>query len=97
MILASILSMIMIIIQPIHYFDGTLTWGIFFASLVVITILFIIAHIVPKLSIVSFMIDIHEANQDQDEQLEDQEPYFFDLSSVSYYPKKLIYKLKEVF
>ena len=92
MILASILSMIMIIIQPIHYFDGTLTWGIFFASLVVITILFLIAHIVPKLSIVSFMIDIHEANQEQDEQLEDQEPYFFDTSKLLSFPKKLFNK-----
>ena len=86
--------MIMIIIQPIHYFDGTLNWGIFFASLVVITILFLIAHIVPKLSIVSFMIDIHEANQDQDEQLEDQEPYFFDTSQLLSFPKKLATLIK---
>ena len=94
MILASILSMIMIIIQPIHYFDGTLNWGIFFASLVVITILFLIAHIVPKLSIVSFMIDIHEANQNQDKQLEDQEPYFFDTSKLLSFPKKLAALIK---
>ena len=64
MILASILSMIMIIIQPIHYFDGTLNWGIFFASLVVITILFLIAHIVPNLPIVSFIREIHQSNLD---------------------------------
>ena len=56
--------MIMIIIQPIHYFDGTLTWGIFFVSLVVITILFLIAHIVPKLSIVIFIREIHQSNLD---------------------------------
>ena len=75
MILASILSMIMIIIQPIHYFDGTLTWGIFFGSLVVITILFLIAHIVPKLSIVIFLREIHQSNLDDIErqELEEQE------------------------
>jgi hypothetical protein len=56
--------MILIIIQPIHYFDGTLTWGIFFASLLVITILFLIAHIVPKLPITSFLREIHQSNLD---------------------------------
>ena len=64
LIIASLLSMIMIIIQPIHYFDGTLTWGIFFASLLVITILFLIAHIVPKLPITSFLREIHQSNLD---------------------------------
>ena len=94
LIIASLLSMIMIINQPIHYFDGTLTWGIFFGSLAVITILFLIAHIVPKLSIVLFMIDLHEANQDQDEQREDQEPYFFDTSKLLSFPKKLAALIK---
>ena len=62
LIIASLLSMIMIIIQPIHYFYGTLTWGIFFGSLAVITILFLIAHIVPKLPIVTFLREIHQNN-----------------------------------
>ena len=86
--------MIMIIIQPIHYFDGTLTWGIFFGSLVVITIFFLIAHIAPKLPIVTFLREIHEANQDQDEQLEDQEPYFFDTSTILSFSKKLFLRDK---
>jgi hypothetical protein len=95
MILASILAMFIIIILVIHYFMDTLAWDIFFVSLVFITILFLIAHIVPKLSIVSFMIDIHVANQNQDEQLEDHEPYLFDTSMVLSYPKRLISGLKK--
>ena len=94
MILASILAMFITMIGVIHYFMGTLTWGMFVAFLVIITILFLPAHIVPKLSIVSFMIDIHEANQDQNEQLEDQEPYFFDTSKLLSLPKKLAALIK---
>ena len=94
MILASILAMFITMIGVIHYFMGTLTWGMFVAFLVIITILFLPAHIVPKLSIVSFMIDIHEANQDQNEQLEDQEPYFFDTSKLLSFPKKLAALIK---
>ena len=94
MIFASILAMFITMIGVIHYFMGTLTWGMFVAFLVIITILFLPAHIVPKLSIVSFMIDIHEANQDQDEQLEDQEPYFFDTSKLLSFPKKLAALIK---
>ena len=95
LILALILAMFITMIGVIHYFMGTLTWGMFVAFLVIITILFLPAHIVPKLSIVSFMIDIHEANQNQDEQLEDQEPYLFDASMVLSYPKRLISGLKK--
>ena len=94
LIIASILAMFMIIILVVHFFDGTLAWDIFFISLVFITITFLIAHIIPKLSIVSFMIDIHEANQDQDEQREDQEPYFFDTSKLLSFPKKLAALIK---
>ena len=94
LIIASILAMFMIIILVVHFFDGTLAWDIFFISLVFITIPFIIADKVPKLSIVSFMIDIHEANQDQDEQREDQEPYFFDTSKLLSFPKKLAALIK---
>ena len=92
LILALILAMFITMIGVIHYFMGTLTWGMFVAFLVIITILFLPAHIVPKLSIVSFMIDIHEANQDQDEQREDQEPYFFDINEILSFPKKLFNK-----
>jgi len=77
---------------------GTLAWDIFFVSLVIITIPFLTADVIadraPKLSIVSFMIDIHEANQDQDERLEDQEPYFFDTSKLLSFPKKLAALIK---
>ena len=98
LIIASILAMFMIIILVIHYFMDTLAWDIFFVSLVIITIPFltvdVIADRAPKLSIVSFMIDIHEANQDQDEQREDQEPYFFDTSKLLSFPKKLAALIK---
>ena len=94
LIIASILAMFFTMIGVIHYFMGTLSWGMFIAFLVIITIPFIIADKVPKLSIVSFMIDIHEANQDQDEQREDQEPYFFDTSKLLSFPKKLAALIK---
>ena len=98
LIIASILAMFMIIILVIHYFMGTLAWDIFFISLVIITIPFVTADVIadraPKLSIVLFMIDIHEANQEQDEQLEDQEPYFFDTSKLLSFPKKLAALIK---
>ena len=94
MILASILAMFITMIGVIHYFMGTLSWGMFLAFLLIITIPFLIADKVPKLSIVSFMIDIHEANQDQDEQREDQEPYFFDTSQLLSFPKKLVLLIK---
>ena len=93
LIIASILAMFMTILLVIHYFIGTLSWGLFFAFLVIITILFLIAHIAPKLPIVTFLREIHEANQDQDEQREDQEPYFFDTSKILSFPKKLICQL----
>ena len=35
LIIASILSMFMIILLPIHYFEGTLTWGIFLSFLLI--------------------------------------------------------------
>jgi hypothetical protein len=62
LIIASILSMFMIILLPIHYFVGTLTWGVFFSMFLVIAILFLIAHFVPKLPIVSFLREIHLSN-----------------------------------
>ena len=69
LIIASILSMFLIIILPIHYFDGTLTWGIFFSILFIITIFFLIAHSIPKLPIVSYLREIHLSNlEDAEEQ-----------------------------
>ena len=94
MILASILAMFITMLGVIHYTMDTLSWGMFLAFLVIITIPFLIAHGVPKLSIVSFIIDIHEANQEQDEQLEDQEPYFFDTSTILSFFKELLLRGK---
>ena len=69
LIIASILSMFMIILLPIHFFVDTLTWGVFFSMLLVIAILFLIAHFVPKLSIVSYLREIHLSNlEDSEEQ-----------------------------
>ena len=69
LIIASILSMFMIILLPIHYFIGTLTWGVFFSILLVIAILFLRAHFVPKLPIVSYLREIHLSNlEDAEEQ-----------------------------
>jgi len=62
LIIASLLSIIMIIIQLIHYIYGTLTWGIFFLCLGVIYISFLITHIFPKLPIVTFLREIHQNN-----------------------------------
>ena len=62
LIIASLFSMIMIMIQLIHYIDGTLTWGIFFLCLGIIYTLFLIAHIFPKLPIVTFLREIHQNN-----------------------------------
>ena len=69
LIIASILSMFMIILLPIHYLDGTLTWGVFFLMLLVIAIFFLIAHLFPKLPIVSYLREIHLSNlEDAEEQ-----------------------------
>jgi len=69
LIIASILSMFMIILLPIHYFEGTLTWGIFFSMLLITAIFFLIAHFVPKLPIVSYLREIHLSNlEDAEEQ-----------------------------
>jgi len=68
--MASLLSMIMIIIQLIHYIDGTLTWGIFFLCVGIIYISFLIAHIFPKLPIVTFLREIHQNNLDDIEKQE---------------------------
>ena len=73
LIIASILSMFMIIILPIHYFDGTLTWGIFSSFLLIIAIFFLIAHFVPKLPIVSYLREIHLSNLDDIEEQEQEE------------------------
>ena len=62
LIIASLFSMIMIIIQLIHYIDGTLTWGIFFLCLGIIYTSFLIAHTFPKLPIVTFLREIHQNN-----------------------------------
>ena len=71
LIIASILSMFMIIILPIHYFEGTLTWGVFFVILLTISILFLIAHFVPKLPIVSYLREIHLSNLEDAEEQEE--------------------------
>ena len=96
MILASILAMFITMLGVIHYTMDTLSWDMFLAFLVIITIPFLIADVIAdrflKLSIVSFMIDIHKVNQDQDKQREDQEPYFFDTSKLLSFPKKLFNK-----
>ena len=69
LIIATILSMFMIILLSIHYFDGTLTWGIFFSILLIIAIFFLIAHLFPKLPIVSYLREIHLSNlEDAEEQ-----------------------------
>jgi len=70
LIIASILAIFMIILLPIHYFVGTLTWGVFFSMLLVIAILFLIAHFVPKLPIVSYLREIHLSNLDDAEEQE---------------------------
>ena len=70
LIIASILAIFMIILLPIHYFIGTLTWGVFFSMLLVIAILFLIAHFVPKLPIVSYLREIHLSNLDDAEEQE---------------------------
>ena len=62
LIIASLFSMIMIIIQLIHYIDGTLTWGIFFLCLGIIYTSFLIAHTFPKLPIITFLREIHQNN-----------------------------------
>jgi hypothetical protein len=70
LIIASILSMFMIILLPIHYFVGTLTWGIFFSFLLIIAIFFLIAHLFPKLPIVSYLREIHLSNLEDSEEQE---------------------------
>ena len=67
LIIASILAIFMIILLPIHYFEGTLTWGIFLSFLLIIAIFFLIAHFVPKLPIVSYLREIHLSNLDDAE------------------------------
>jgi hypothetical protein len=62
LIIASLFSMIMIIAQLMHYIYGTLTWGIFFLCLGIIYTSFLIAHIFPKLPIVTFLREIHQNN-----------------------------------
>ena len=89
LIFALIWAMFMIIFLLIHFFDGTLAWDIFFASLVIITIPFLIAHIVPNNPIVSLLREIHELNEEQYIEREGKEVYLFDGSKITYYPKKL--------
>ena len=92
-IIAIIWSALMSVMFIGHLFTGSASWGLFFVFLGVIWIPFLIAPQIPKLSIVLYMIDLHEANQDQDEQREDQEPYFFDTSKLLSFPKRLICQL----
>ena len=73
LIIASILAIFMIILLPIHYFIGTLTWGVFFTMLLIIAIFFLIAHFVPKLPIVSYLREIHLSNLDDAEEQEQEE------------------------
>ena len=74
LIIASILAIFMVILLPIHYFIGTLTWGVFFSMLLVIAIFFLIAHFVPKLPLVSFLREIHLSNLEDAERQELREP-----------------------
>ena len=62
LIIASLFSMIIIIGQLLYYIYGTLTWGIFFLCLGIIYTSFLIAHIFPKLPIVTFLREIHQNN-----------------------------------
>ena len=62
LIIASLLSMIMVIILSIHYYDNELTWGIFFGSLGLVAISFLLAQIFPKLPIITFLREIHQNN-----------------------------------
>jgi|APSaa5957512535_1039671.scaffolds.fasta_scaffold237921_1 hypothetical protein len=62
LILASIWAMFITIVLVINYFYSSLAWDMFFISLGIITIPFLLARITHKLSIVSFMIEIHENN-----------------------------------
>jgi len=62
LIIASLLSMIMVILLSIHYYDNELTWGIFFGSLGFVAISFLLAQIFPKLPIITFLREIHQNN-----------------------------------
>jgi len=94
MIVALIWAALMSIMFVGLLFIGSASWGLFFVFLGVIWIPFLLAPQIPKLSIVLSMIDLHEANQDQDEQREDQEPYFFDTNKLLIFPKKLAALIK---
>ena len=89
-IFAFILAMFMSIVLVIHFVEGTLAWDIFFVSLVIITIPFLIAHIVPKLPIVSQLEEIHELNEQQYIEREGKEVYLFHSPNIMYYPKKIL-------
>ena len=89
-IFALISAMFMSIVLVTHFVDGTLAWDIFFVSLVIITIPFLIAHIVPKLPIVSQLEEIHELNEQQYIEREGKEVYLFHSPNIMYYPKKIL-------
>ena len=93
-ILALICAMFMSIVLVIHFVDGTLAWDIFFVSFVIITIPFLIAHIVPKLPIVSLLEEIHELNEEQYIEGEGNEIYLFHTPKLLSYPKKLFRLLR---
>ena len=94
MIITSVWAVLLSVMFVGLLFIGSASWGLFFVFLGVIWIPFLIAPQIPKLSIVLCMIDLHEANQDQDEQREDQEPYFFDTSTILSFFKKLLLRGK---
>ena len=89
-IFALIWAMFMSIVLVNHFVDGTLAWDIFFVCLVIITIPFLIAHIVPKLQIVSQLEEIHELNEKQYIDGEGKEVYLFHTPNIMYYPKKIL-------
>ena len=90
MILASILAMFITMIGVLHYLMDTLSWGMFIAFLMIITIPFIIAHGVPNLPIVSLLREIHKLNEEQYIEREGKEIYLFHSPNIMYYPKKIL-------
>lgn len=90
---ASILAFLFTLAFVISHFNGfVFYWDDYFWFAYTIAVTFLVAYYVPTL--VSYLIDIHEENQEENEQLEDQEPYFFDTSKLLSFPKKLAALIK---
>ena len=89
-IITSILAMFITMIGVLHYLMGTLSWGMFIAFLMIITIPFIIAHGVPNLPIVSLLREIHKLNEEQYIEREGKEIYLFHTPNIKHYPKKIL-------